>query len=268
MKLLLTSDLHRDGKKLLWLLDEAPAHDALLVAGDLLDIFSRTDFPEQKTGALRWRDAIMKSGKSLAWCSGNHDFYRGEDSDMKAASPLWMKETSSHKHYVTDGESRILETAAGPIAVTTIPWPVTGDTVLLDGYRTNYLDFVKNLLRSGRKLKEEEKVPWIILNHEPPLETPLATNYSSPEADFSRRLIEAAGADFSLHGHIHHAPTATDDSWIHQLGPTTCFNAGQSAPGEPLHYILLELHNPGGDWTAIWHGGGGTLRQQGQQGCP
>ena len=44
MRLLLTSDLHRDAKKLLWLLDEAPNHDALFVAGDLLDIFSNTGF--------------------------------------------------------------------------------------------------------------------------------------------------------------------------------------------------------------------------------
>lgn len=47
MRLLLTPDPHRDGKKLLWFLDKAPEHDALLVAGDLLDIFSNTDFKVQ-----------------------------------------------------------------------------------------------------------------------------------------------------------------------------------------------------------------------------
>ncbi len=47
MTLLLTSDLHRDGTKLLWLLDEAPAHDALFVAGDLLDMFSNADLPSR-----------------------------------------------------------------------------------------------------------------------------------------------------------------------------------------------------------------------------
>jgi predicted phosphodiesterase len=59
MRILLTSDLHRDGKKLLWLLDEAPAHDALLVAGDHLDIFSNTGLSEQKSCVLRWRDGVL-----------------------------------------------------------------------------------------------------------------------------------------------------------------------------------------------------------------
>jgi len=62
MRLLLTNDLHRDGSKLLWLLEEAPTYDALLVAGDLLDIFSKTDFEDQKSGTLRWRQAILNAG--------------------------------------------------------------------------------------------------------------------------------------------------------------------------------------------------------------
>jgi Icc-related predicted phosphoesterase len=59
MKLLLTADLHRDARKLLWLLEEAPEHDALLVAGDLLDIFSNTGFADQKSGILRWGDGVL-----------------------------------------------------------------------------------------------------------------------------------------------------------------------------------------------------------------
>jgi hypothetical protein len=218
MRILLTSDLHRDGKKLLWLLDEAPTHDALLVAGDHLDIFSNTGLSEQKSCVLRWRDGVLRAGKSFAWCSGNHDFFHGEDTAMSAGSPLWMKETPGHSRCATDGESRLTGTARGQIAITTIPWPVTGDTILIDGYRTNYLDFVKRLLHAGRKIKEKERVPWIILNHEPPGGTPLSATYVAPEADFARRIIEAAEPDFSLHGHVHQAPTAPGGSWIWQLG--------------------------------------------------
>jgi len=88
MRLLLTSDLHRDGKKLLWLLDEAPEHDSLLVAGGLLDIFSSTGFAEQKSAAIRWKNTYLKTGKSLAWSSGNHDFFHGDHTPMSCASPL------------------------------------------------------------------------------------------------------------------------------------------------------------------------------------
>jgi Icc-related predicted phosphoesterase len=260
MKLLLTSDLHRDGTKLLGLLEEAPAHDALLVAGDHLDIFSDTGFTEQKSGALLWREAVRRAGKPFAWCSGNHDFFRGDATPMKGASPLWMRETEGDETCITDGETRVLKTAAGTLAVTTVPWPVTGDMILLDGYRASYLDFVKGLLHAGKKL-QAEGLPWIILNHEPPAQTPLATGYVAAEADFARRLLESAQPDFSLHGHIHQAPTAEGGCWVWQLGETICFNAGQSAPGEPGHMILLEIQGPR-RWQATWRGDRRTLRAE------
>lgn len=265
MRILLTSDLHRDGAKLLWLLEEAPAHDAILVAGDLLDIFSRAGFAEQKSGALRWKDAVLETGKSLAWCSGNHDFFHGDCTPMAAASPLWMREAASTETFSTDGESRLLATAGGNLVVTTVPWPVCDGDIVIDGYRTSYLDFVKKLLRAGRRLRDEEGVPWIVLNHEPPGETPLSATYQAPEADFTRRLIEAAAPDFSLHGHIHQAPTARGGSWIWQLGKTVSFNTGQSAPGEALHQILLELRGRN-DWTAVWSGGGRVQRAESEKG--
>ena len=261
MRLLLTSDLHRDGKKLLWLLDEAPEHDALIIAGDLLDIFSNTSFVEQKSGAIRWKDTFLKTGKSLAWSSGNHDFFNGDHTPMSAGSPLWMREATSTKDFVTDGESRLLTIGDERLAVTTLPWPVHGGDLVIDGYRTTYLDFTKNLLRSGQTLQSEEAVPWIVLNHEPPEATPLAGSYTAPEADFARRMIESAQPDFSLHGHIHEAPTGRSGSWIWQLGKTVCFNAGQSRPGELPHYIFLKWRGPS-DWSAVWNGAGRMLRAE------
>jgi len=262
MRLLLTSDLHLDRAKLLWLLEEAPAHDALLVAGDLLDIFSDKGLEEQKTGALRWRAAVINSGKSFAWCSGNHDFFNGDHTPMASASPMWMRESPSSPTCVSDGESRLLESGAEKIVITTIPWPVQGGDLIMDGYRTTYIDFVKNLLRMGKKLQAEAVVPWIVLCHEPPGETPLSATYVAPEADFARRMIEAAEPDFSLHGHIHQAPKSPGGSWICQVGKTVCFNPGQSHRNEPLHSILLEL-KVGGDWSAIWEGNGSIQRAQG-----
>ena len=222
MRLLLTSDLHRDGSKLLWLLDDAPQHDALLVAGDLLDIFSNTSFSEQKSGALRWRDVVLKSGKALAWCSGNHDFFRGDHTPMAAASPVWMCQEPSTKTYVPDGESRVLQVGDGKVAITTIPWPVHGGDVLVNDRNIPYHEFVLGLLREGKLLQAD--MPWIILCHEPPGDTPLAATYVAAEADFARKLIEAAQPDFSIHGHIHQAPTAPGGSWIWQLGKTICFH--------------------------------------------
>lgn len=251
MRLLLTADLHRDGRKLLWLLDNAPKHDALLIAGDHLDIFASATLSDQKAGALRWKDAYLNTGKSLAWCSGNHDFFYGEDSPMAQASPFWMREDASHSQYITDGESKILESKAGGLAVTTVPWPVTGQELVVDGYRTNYLTHVKSLLQKGKKLQTEEGTPWIVLCHEPPALSPLCREYDKPEGHFAKELILEAQPDFSLHGHIHLGPTFPEGSWHCKLGQTTCFNPGQSLPGESPHHILLQIKGPN-HWKASW----------------
>jgi Icc-related predicted phosphoesterase len=90
--------------------------------------------------------------------------------------------------------------------------------------------------------------------HEPPIDTALAVNYLATEAAFTRRIIESAQPDFSLHGHIHEAPTRDGGSWREQLGATLCFNAGQSRIGELPNFILLNWHT-GEKPAAHWWGG-------------
>jgi len=261
MQLLLTSDLHRDKTRLRWLAQKAPPHDALLVAGDLLNIFSDTGFTEQKSGALLWRQSVLDSGKSFAWCSGNHDFFYAENTAMSSASPLWMRESPSSPNCVTDGETRLLRVGRECVAITTVPWPVHAGIYFSNAHRTNYTDFVKGLLCEGRNIQAQNNIPWIVLCHEPPGRTPLSATYVAPEADFARRMIEEAEPDFSLHGHVHQAPVVPGGSWIWRLGKTVCFNAGQSLAGEPPYFIQFELRSVG-NWTAHWHGSGQIRRAE------
>lgn len=255
MRILLTSDLHGDSVKLAWLRDNAPKHDALLVAGDHLDIFTNLNAPAQQKRALFWAEEILKSGRSLAWSSGNHDFFEGEDSPLDEASPRWMREVPVSKRYVTDGESRMLPAGSGTLVVTTIPWPVTGNAVALkSGGSMNFQDYVASLIRKGRELRRKHGAPWLVLMHEPPIDTALAIDCHTTEAAFTRQIIELAQPDFSVHGHIHEAPFREGGSWRAQLGETTCFNAGQSPTGELPHYILLDWRT-GTDPVVRWWGG-------------
>lgn len=263
MRLLFTSDIHCDKTKLHWFLEDAPKHDALLAAGDFLDIFSKTDFAEQNTRILRWKSSVLARNRAFAWCSGNHDFFQDLRSPMSGASPLWMKESPSSNFFLSDGESGVLDVAGGRIAVTTLPWPVLGRDLTLNGYRTTYLDFTKSLLRKGKKLQIAESVPWIVLCHEPPSGGPLSAGYTANlEIDFARKMIAEAQPDFSVHGHVHQAPTSSGGSWMWRIRQTTCFNAGQSEPGKPPYFVLLDWRARG-DWTAKWFVGGRELKSEG-----
>jgi Icc-related predicted phosphoesterase len=259
MRLLLTSDLHLDGRKLLWLLDRVPPCDAVLVAGDLLSMASRQSFALQAAGVLRWRDAIMRTGRDFCWCSGNHDVRHGP---LCGSAVDWMRNARSMDRFVGDGETGLIAESRGGIAVTSIPWPfphpLPVDETSLRCHRGAYLALVSRLVEEAHRIKTERGVPWIALLHQPPGETPLAAGTTLSRNNSARRTLEWIQPDFSLHGHIHRAPLEKNGSWICPVGETICFNAGQSAPSEQPHFILLEWHGPG-DWTATWSGAGRVL---------
>lgn len=246
MKLLLTSDLHGDEAKLNWLRDHAPRHDALLVAGDHLDIFSSTNEAAQQKKVLAWAQSIVNDGRTLIWSSGNHDFFTGEDTPMAEASPRWMRESATNsQRWVTDGETRLLELGTAKLVVTTLPWPVTGNPVARNsGGSENFADYVAGLVRAGSDLRKKHGAPWILLAHEPPVDTPLAVDYFSGEAMQTRQVIESAQPDFSLHGHLHESPTHDRGAWRTQIGSTCCLNAGQTRRGELPQCILLDWESP------------------------
>jgi hypothetical protein len=50
---------------------------------------------EQKGGSFRSRETALKSGKSFALYSENHDVFAGDHTYMSGASPFWMREKGS-----------------------------------------------------------------------------------------------------------------------------------------------------------------------------
>jgi Icc-related predicted phosphoesterase len=248
VKILLVSDLHADPDKLAWVATHAGAFDFVAIAGDLLNIFSSEDPSEQKDRVLKWKQAALKAGRVLVWCSGNHDFFHGEDSPMINAAPDWMSGCESN--FIGDGSTHLLTTKSGTIAVTTVPWPVTAGDVLIDGRMIPFPEYVDRLLEAGKALQRNH--PWLVLIHEPPIDTALSIDYHSWEANFTRQLIEKWQPDWSLHGHLHESVGAVEGSFHEQIGNTICFNAGQSPDGEDPHYIILQIGD--GNWTVRWVG--------------
>ena len=250
VKLLLVSDLHCDRAKLDWIAERAAAFDVVAVAGDLLNIFIPADSAWQERRILEWKAHVLASGAALIWCSGNHDFFHGVDSPILRASPQWMSDFE--QGFVDDGKTALLRTRSGNIAVTTIPWPVTGADVAVGGHSVPYVDYVARLLDEGKKLQGD--YPWLVLFHEPPIETRLFVDYAVEEGRFARQLIEKWQPDWSLHGHIHESVDHPDGNFFDRLGQTVCFNAGQSPDRAEPHHIVL--HVDGWDWRARWTGAG------------
>lgn len=76
MKLLLTADIHYSLPQYDWLARVAPAFDAVIVAGDHLDISSHVDGRAQIVVVLKYLERIARVTRLMV-CSGNHEATRG-----------------------------------------------------------------------------------------------------------------------------------------------------------------------------------------------
>ena len=72
MTILATADLHYQRPWFDWLIREASRFEAVLIAGDFLDIFSTEPRTAQAREARSWLRRLSEITK-VAICSGNHD---------------------------------------------------------------------------------------------------------------------------------------------------------------------------------------------------
>ena len=87
MKLLIVADLHYSLPQFDWLVEQAPSYDAVIIAGDLLDIASSVDPGTQIIVVLKYL-ARLKLLTRVFVCSGNHDLDGVGAGGEKQA--LWM----------------------------------------------------------------------------------------------------------------------------------------------------------------------------------
>lgn len=228
MKVLLVADLHYTLKQFDWLHRVAPEFDALVIAGDLLDIVSTVPVQGQLVVVQNHLQRLNAETRLLV-SSGNHDLngrnYAGEKfarwvSDLRRAG------------ISCDGDRLELEETI----VSICPWwdgPSTAEQIARqlsdDG-----------ALRTGR---------WIWVYHAPPSESP--TSWSGTKHFGDDRLLEwihLHQPDLVLCGHIHQAPFRKGGAWVDRIGSTWVFNAGKQIGPVPCHIVFDT-----GEGSATWY---------------
>jgi predicted phosphodiesterase len=246
MKLLLLADLHFHQAWYRWI--AAQSADLTAIAGDLLDGFSPGGLLPQMVSIKKWVDEFRGP---LALSSGNHDgniaggAIMGEDfpvTNREAAMALLLREywmdALERADVVTDRRSQVLETAAGAIVVTTIPFDFTAVT------RTD------DLWKQGAVLRRQHRARWLVLHHEPPADTLVGGLMGSTSLFYK---IQQYQPDFVLSGHIHYQPYR--ETFADRIGRTWCFNPGMPAPSSAVNakipnHILLDVHRGTATWNA------------------
>lgn len=218
VKLLLVSDLHYALKQYDWTASVADRFDAVVIAGDHLDIAGQLDGGVQVVVILKYLKRLAERTKVII-SSGNHDLDTRDASGEKIAS--WMRKARL-LGIPTDGDSVVLDDTL----VTVCPW--------WDGPAAKQQ--VHDLLtRDAMKPKRR----WVWVYHAPPEGSPTSWNGKRSFGDLAlTEWISACAPDIVLTGHIHEAPFKNGGSWADRIGRTWVFNCGRQIGPVPTHIAI------------------------------
>jgi len=227
VQVLLVSDLHYDLRQFDWVLTAAAEHDAVVIAGDLLDLSSAVPVAAQIPVIMGYLKRLAERSTVLVG-SGNHDLTGRDENGEKA--PTWLG-AAGQFGVITDYRSTFL----GDTLVSVCPfWDGPKGRARLDGWLTEQAALVRN--------------DWCWIYHWPPPDEPVSWTgtRSYGDADLAG-WIEQWQPRLVLSGHVHQAPLATGGSWITTSGTTTILNAGHELGPIPSH-IVIDLDDGRAEW--------------------
>lgn len=218
MELLVVSDLHYVLPQLDWVMEQSPTVDAVVLAGDHLDISSTVPLESQIVVLQTYIRRLAESTTTIV-CSGNHDLTARNAHDEKAAP--WIAQSGTDSAVVDWGRLDVDD-----VRITVCPW--------WDGPRTR--DALDAQLTDDANDRPRR---WIWIYHFPPDLSPVSwtgrRHIGDPDLN---AWIDRHAPDLVLSGHIHDSPFHTDGSWLARLGATWVVNAGRVPGSVPAHAII------------------------------
>lgn len=218
VQLLLASDLHYALPQLDWILEQADDLDAVVLAGDLLDVSSPVPL-ESQIVAIRAYLRTLAARTTTIVCSGNHDLSARNGHGEKSAP--WIT-ACRDDGVIVDGE-RLDD---GDVRISVCPW--------WDGPATR-ADVASQLAEDalGRPTR------WVWIYHFPPSGSPVSWVGQRHIGDTDLNgWIDEHRPDLVLTGHIHDSPFHDGGSWIGRLDATWVVNAGRQRGPVPTHAII------------------------------
>lgn len=233
MRILLTSDLHYKLRQYDWLLQGATQFDAVVVAGDHLDVVSVVP-GEVQVAALSATLVRLATLVPVLACSGNHDLNARNAAGEKTAD--WLDALRSPRLAV-DGDSVCI---AGTL-FTVCPW--------WDGPHAQAAVQQQIQLAASRR-SEASTGRWVWVYHAPP-QGALSWNgrrhYGDPMLP---GLVAEHRPTAVLCGHIHEAPFRSGGAWAERIGTTWLFNPGQQIGDVPAR-VEIDFAAGSATWKSL-----------------
>lgn len=170
MRILHTADIHANHEWFEWIANNCMAFDLLVIAGDLLNLFSNIRQHDQAKAVRSWLSALKAQ---TIVCTGNHDHWVAPHGIIDtAAEGRWLASLNGHGNIVaTDGNS----------------------------VRLNEVTFVVN--GWGQRPTSGGD---ILVTHAPPAGNPCATSNGYDFGDPELLYTTGQRPKLILAGHVHH----------------------------------------------------------------
>jgi Icc-related predicted phosphoesterase len=218
MNLLLVADLHYALKQFDWILSVAPDHDAVVIAGDLLEVASVVPQDAQIVVVTEYLRRLSEMAQVFV-CSGNHDLDVAGPGGERIAG--WLAGLGV-AGVVRDGQAIVI----GEILFSCFPW--------WEGAETRTAIAAQMARDAARRTGA-----WIWIHHAPPRDSAVSWGGSRSYGDqeLSDWIAEFAPT-LVLSGHVHQAPFVSGGRWVDRIGDTWVFNMGQQIGEAPTHVII------------------------------
>ncbi len=244
MRILLTADLHGREAWYEWILKRAAEFDLVAIGGDLLEQEDVIALIVQVGVLLHWVERFPFKSTHLAMCSGNHDLVErslvveskrlfnkpamnpaGQRLTRALTNGFWMDHLRLNEDVIVDGVVRVL-------------WTPRSETLLVSSmpYAAGSDEAAERPWNEAAQLCGQDRLPWLVLHHEPASGGQLVGGYQGSEG--LARRIRHVQPDYVLSGHFHEVPVRTG-VFAEKIGRTWCFNPGAVPKAKfPSHIIL------------------------------
>ncbi|WP_316160023.1 metallophosphoesterase [Bradyrhizobium sp. SZCCHNRI20481] len=229
MRTLIVADLHYSLPQFDWLVAAADHFDAVVFAGDALDLASIVDIRAQIV-VVKTYLVLLAAKTRVMICSGNHDLEERSPDGEKIAA--WIG-TVRELGIAADGDDILI----GDTLFSLCPW--------WDG------PLVKAAI--GRQLDAaatRDAARWIWVHHAPPANSPVSWGGKRFFGDTELEgFIARHRPAMVISGHVHQSPFIKNGSWFDRVGETWVFNTGRQ-PGRPPTYMVLDTDEGRAFWLA------------------
>lgn len=214
MRILIVSDIHGRSDWWHWIIDNSFQFQGVVLAGDLIDMCAGADrIAEACVLAEASVEHIRENGTPVFVCEGNHD---------AAIRWNWMHEQLGRFHL-------------GHLLIQTLPDTLTEETL--------------GTLKVAHKISQAEKLPWIVVDHYPPL----ISRTNTDDFCLINRPAAKVAPDIVISGHCHDAPfRPPEHSWHDRVGATLCLNPGVRETENVPCRIVLDTAEKTATWYNPW----------------